>query len=132
MSHMIKAKINISNDSILKRSLTKMGLTFEEGNFAISQYGQKETAQLKFENALGIQKQKDGTWMMVGDPYHCKNQKLRQYYGNQAKFDTELKTAYTIIETTEQLESMNFTCVENAEGTVNSSGKIRLVFQSLT
>lgn len=108
-----------------------MGLKFEEGSFKITQYGRTEKADIKFENALGLQKQQDGSWMLVGDPYHCQNQKLRNYYGKQAQFDKDLKISYAITEAKEQLEQMNFQCVENEAGTVGPSGKIRVIFQSL-
>jgi len=128
---MIKIKSSLTNDNLLKKALTKMGLTFEEGNFKITQYGQTEKAQIKFENALGLQKQEDGTWSLVGDPYHCSNQKLRKYYGHTNLFNTEVQTAYTVVETKQKMEEMNFVCTENEQGNVGQNQKIKMVFQYL-
>jgi hypothetical protein len=127
LSHYLTVKVNVTNDRFLKQALAKMGLQFEEGNFRITQYGKTENAEIKFENALGLQKQKDGTWMLVGDPYHCQNKKLRSYYGNQ-NFSKDLGIQYTLVETKEKLESMNFECVENSQGTVGKNGKIRMLY----
>jgi hypothetical protein len=57
-----------------------MGLEVQEGNFTIKQYGRSEQAELKVDDAVGLCKQQDGTWSMVGDFYHSHNTKLRQYY----------------------------------------------------
>jgi hypothetical protein len=131
MSHYVKVQTSIKNDSLLKKSLKRMGLYFEEGEFQITQYGTTEKAQIKFENALGLQKQQDGTWSLVGDPYHCNNKKLRAYYRNTSQFNQELKVAYSILDTTKQLEGMNFACTENAQGSVGPNGKIKMVFNYL-
>lgn len=132
ISHFIKTKTSIKDRSMLKRALTKMGLTVQEGSFIISQYGTSEQAEICLEDrALGFQQQKDGTFMLVGDPYHCTNQKLRKYYGRQEQFELDIRTTYNVLEATEQLESMNFTCVENSQGTVGKNGKIKMIFESV-
>ena len=42
MSHYVRVKTSIKNRSMLKKALTKMGLSFKEGSYTISQYGSSE------------------------------------------------------------------------------------------
>ena len=73
--------------------------------------------------------EKDGTWTLVGDPYHD-NGKLKKYYGKEKQFARDLGSAYAISEATESLEEQNFYCIENEKGVVGADGRIRMVFQS--
>jgi len=109
-----------------------MGMAFQEGEFTITQYGRSEKAEIKVEDALGFQCQKDGTWAMVGDFYHCQKENLRKYYTNTNIFQRDIQTAYSVVEATEALEGQNFTCVENSGGTVGKDGMVRMVFESTT
>jgi hypothetical protein len=106
-----------------------MGLTFNEGNFTITQYGKSSKAEIKFDEAVGLSQQKDGTWMMVGDFYHSNNSKLRCYYGNQNKFKQDIQVAYSIEEANDVLESQGFSCIENAEGKINNRQVVRMVYE---
>ena len=129
MSHIVKAKLSINNESVLKKALTRMGLNYEEGEFALTGTNQKVQLLLERDH-LGLQRQQDQSFMLVGDPYYCQNAKLRKYYNHVEQFDRDVKTAYAVVETTEQLETMGFVCTDNAEGKVKNN-KVRMVFQSL-
>lgn len=114
---------------MLKKALDRLGWKYEEGNFTISQYGQSSKAQIKFSDAMGMSLQEDGTWSMVGDPYHHHGE-LRKYYGKSQEFARDLTSAYAISEATEALEEQNFYCVDNEKGVVGPDGKIKMLFQS--
>ena len=107
-----------------------MGLKAEEGNFTITQYGKSEKAEIKLDQAVGMSRQEDGTWAMVGDFYHAKERNLSKYYSRTNQFDTELSTKYAIEETKGELTKNHFYCSSNAEGAVGADGKIRMVFES--
>jgi hypothetical protein len=125
-------KTTVKNKDYVKKALQRMGLEFEEGNFTIKQYGKSEKAEIRLANAVGLSQQADGTWAMVGDPYHVdrrgKNGKLRDYYGKAKKFGQELSTAYAIEESKGELENHQFFCTENEEAQVGADGKITMVF----
>jgi hypothetical protein len=129
ISHYTEVSTSLKNKNYLKKALKRMGLEFTEGNFTITQYDKSSKAEIKFDNAVGLSQQKDGTWMMVGDFYHSNNHKLSCYYGNQNKFKQDIQTAYSIEETNDILESQGFSCVENTKGLVNKQGVVRLVYE---
>jgi hypothetical protein len=130
MSHFIKASTQVRDRDLLKKALVRLGWKFEEGNFKITQYGQTSKAEIKFSDALGLTQEADGTWSMVGDPYHHNGQNLRKYYRQEKQFAADLGTAYAIEEATQKLENMQFHCVDNAEGSVDKDGLIHLTFES--
>lgn len=132
MSHWTKVKTTVKNTEYVKKALERMGLQYEEGNFTIRQYGQQEKAEIRLAGSVGLSRQADGTWAMVGDPYHVrrgeKNGKLREYYGKANQFAQELGAAYAVEETKGELENHQFFCTENEEAQVGADGKIRMVF----
>jgi hypothetical protein len=128
ISHWTKVKTKLSNKEYLKKALGRMGLTFEEGNHTITQYGTSEAAQIKLDNAVGFSVQKDGTFAMVGDFYHSNNPKLRKYYSKTNLFNSDLTTAYAVEEATSRLEEQSFFCSENEAAEVSEDGLIRMVF----
>lgn len=132
MSHWTKIKLQLSDQSILEKALTRMGLKVQTGNFNISQYGTTEAAQIKVDNAVGFAKQADGTFAMVGDFYHASHGKLKEYYNNNAKFQQELNVAYGIEDAKQKLEDlgMGFEITENEEGVIGKDGMIRMVATS--
>jgi len=129
MSHWTKIQTKLREKDYLKKALTRMGLTFEEGSFTITQYGTTSKAEIRLDNAVGLALQEDGTYSMVGDFYHSRNSKLNRYYGNNAKFTEELSTAYAVEQTKGSLEEQQFFCSENEAGKVGSDGMIRMVFE---
>jgi len=132
MSHWTKIKTSMKNIEYVKAALKRLDFTYEEGKFVIRQYGQSETAQIRLAEAVGLARQKDGTWAMIGDVYHVrsneKNSKLRNYYSHNDQFQQDLSTAYAIEETKSELESAQFFCTENEQAVVGQDGKITMVF----
>ena len=113
----------------VKKALTRMGLTFTEGDHKITQYGTTEKAQIKLDDAVGLSRQEDGTWAMVGDFYHSRNQNLRKYYGHTEGFNADLGTSYAVEQAKGQLEEQQFYCSENEEAKTGQDGLIRMVFE---
>ncbi len=139
MSHWTKTQTKITDKEILQKALKRAGFEFEVGNFTVTQYGTSEKAEILLardrdnskNGAVGMSLQADGTWSMVGDPYHAGgNTKIRQYYSQNAKFATELQTAYAIEEAKTKLEDQGYYCSENAEGIVGKDGMITMTFES--
>lgn len=108
-----------------------MGLEFSEGNHIIKQYGKSEKAELKLDSAVGLSRQEDGTWAMVGDFYHSGNPKLNKYYNNTGQFSKELAKNYAVEEAFSNLEEHNFFCSDNSEAEVSEDGLIRITFENL-
>ena len=130
MSHFTKVKTKLTSKEYVKKALERMGLSVEEGNFTITQYGKSEGAELRVDNAVGMARQKDGTWAMVGDFYHSKEKNLRKFYGNTGSFSKELSTGYAVEQTKGELSKNSFYCSSNSEGSVGADGKIRMTFES--
>lgn len=131
MSHWTKIKLQLNDQSILEKALTRMGFKVQTGSFTVTQYSTSETVQLKVDNAVGFAKQADGTFAMVGDFYHATG-KLKEYYNNNARFQQELNVAYGIEDAKQKLEDlgMGFEITENAEGVIGKDGMIRMVATS--
>lgn len=130
MSHFTKIKTKLSNLDHLKKALTRMGYTYELGNFKITEYGTTEKAEVLLDKSLGLSLQEDGTYAFVGDPYHCRTQKLNNYYGQLDRLESELSTAYAVEETTYNLEQQNYFCTENAEAKIGDDNLIHMCFES--
>jgi hypothetical protein len=132
MSHWTKIKLQLTDEKVLEKALTRMGLKVETGKFTISQYGQSGEAEIRVDNSVGFQKQKDGTYSMIGDFYHASGGKLRQYYGKNEQFQKDLNTAYGIEDVKQKLEDlgMGFEITENEEGVIGKDGMIRMVATS--
>lgn len=130
MSHWTKVKTKLKDQAILEKALQHMGLNYKVGEHTITQYGTSEKAEIKLDDAVGLSAQEDGTWAMVGDFYHSRNQKLRKYYGNNKQFNTDLATAYAVEEATVRLEEKQFYCSENSEAEIGEDGLITMVFES--
>lgn len=133
MSHWTKIKLQLTDEKILEKALTRMGLKVETGKFTISQYGQSAEAELRVDNSVGFQKQKDGTFSMVGDFYHARgNSKLYGYYNRNEQFQQDLNAAYGIEDAKQKLEDLGlgFEITENEEGLIGKDGMIRMVATS--
>lgn len=139
MSHYTKTQTKVSDKEILLKALKRLGFEFEVGNFTVSQYGQSEKSEIllardrdnKSNGAVGLSLQKDGTWSMVGDPYHAPHgTKIAKYYSKNAQFATELQTAYAIEEATTKLSDQGYYCSENSEAVVGKDGMITMTFES--
>jgi hypothetical protein len=128
MSHFVKAKTKLSNKTFLMSALTRLGYTAKECNFTVTEYGQSSKAEIKLDKALGLAVQEDGTYALVGDPYHAINQKVRGLYGRLDDFTKELGTAYSIEEATSNLADHQFFCNENPEGKIGEDGLIHMCF----
>ena len=132
MSHFTVVKTKLTNKDILKKALTRLGFEYQEGSFKVTEYQTTAEAELLLDKALGVALQKDGTYAFVGDPYHCKNSKLRGYYGRTEQLTREVSTAYAVEEAVTNLEQHQFFCTENAEAKIGSDGMIHMVFESYT
>ena len=130
MSHWTTVKTKLNNQSTLRKALKRMGFEAQEGDFKITQYGTTESAQLKIDEAVGLARQKDGTYAMVGDFWHSPNRNLKGYYGNNERFVKELSTAYAVEEAFIGLEQGNFFCTENEKAVEGEDGLITLTFES--
>lgn len=131
MSHFVTVKMSIKNRELLKSALTRLGYTFQEGNFTIKEYGKSAKAQIKLDKSLGLSQQQDGSWAFVGDPYHCTTQNLRKYYKKMKNLTNEVATAYSIEETKQSLEEQQFFCIENEEAKIGEDGIITMVYERL-
>jgi hypothetical protein len=140
MSHWTKCKTSVKDKELLKKALTRLGWEFTEGNFTVEQYGSKEKAEIILakdnavagRNAVGLSLQEDGTWAMVGDPYHAPhNSPIAKYYRKEQQFAKDLATAYMVADAHERLEEQGFVPLENDKGVVGPDGKIRMSFQKL-
>lgn len=132
MSHWVKIKLNLSDEEILQKALVRMGFKVEKGTFNIEAYGTNATASLRIDKSVGLQKQADGNFSMVGDFYHGSNAKVKSYYNQAEKFQTELSTAYAIEDAAEKLSALGFEITENSEGVLGADGMIRMVATSWT
>ena len=132
MSHWTTVKTKLNDMSVLKKALKRMGLESQEGEFPITQYETTEIAQLKIDDAVGLSRQEDGTFALIGDFWHSTNRKLKSYYGNNEKFATDLSTAYSVENAFADLESKNFFCTENEKAEVGEDGFITMTFESYT
>lgn len=130
MSHFTKIKTKLASTEHLKKALTRMGYTFNEGNHTITQYGKSEKAEIKLDNAVGFSRQADGTFAMVGDFWHSKQQSLKKYYGKVDQFNQDLSTSYAIEETKSNLEAANFFCTANEAAEAGQDGLITMTFES--
>lgn len=131
MSHYVKASTTVRDKNLLKKSLTRLGWEFQEGDFTITQYGKSSKAQIKFSEALGLVQEADGTWSMVGDPYHHHGKdNLRKYYRKEKEFATDLGVAYAVEEARDQLENMQFQCIDNEAGKIGDDGLITQIYES--
>ena len=129
MSHWTTVKTKLNNQTTVRKALKRMGFEAQEGNFKITQYGTTESAQLKLDEAVGLARQKDGTFAMIGDFWHSNNRALKSYYNNGEKFVQNLSTAYAVEEAFGTLEDQNFFCSENEEAEIGEDGLITLTFQ---
>ena len=132
MSHFTTVRTKLNNQSTLKKALRRMGFESQEGDFAITQYGITERAQLKIDNAVGLAREKDGTYSMVGDFWHSPNSKLKKYYGQNDQFVKDLSAAYAVEKAFFDLEEKNFFCTENDKAEVGEDGFITMTFESYT
>lgn len=131
MSHWTKIKTKLRDKEMLTKALDRLGFTYQEGSFTVKEYGKSEKAEILLDKSLGLSQQQDGTWAFVGDPYHCRAQNLRKYYGRMDKLTNEVGTAYAIEETTQMLEEQQFFCSENEEAKVGDDGLITMVFSRM-
>jgi hypothetical protein len=128
VSHWTKVTTKIKDSEALKKALHRMGLDFQEGDFSITQYGTTEKAEIRLDDAVGLSRQEDGTFSMVGDFYHSQNPKLSKYYGKTDQFSKDVDQAYAVEETILRMEEQQFFCAENPEAQV-VNGKVRMVFE---
>lgn len=140
LSHFVKCKTEVKDLNLLKKALDHLGWKFTEGNFKVSQYGTTEKAEILLakdnnesdRNAVGLSMQEDGTWAMVGDPYHAPyDHPLRKYYNRNKQFANDLGLAYAIVEAKERLEENGFEAVDNDAAVVGPDGKIRMLYQKV-
>lgn len=139
MSHFVRSKSQIKNKELLKKAFQHMKLPFEEGNFVVDLYGTQENVQFLLSRdrnnssvgALGFKLEKDGTYSLVGDPYHCASPQLSKYYRKQDQLTHDLTTAYTFVETKDKLADQGFELTENEQAVVGPDGKIRLTFTQM-
>jgi hypothetical protein len=129
MSHWTTVKTKLNDQSTLKKALKRMGFEAQEGDHEITQYGTTDHAQLKLDDAVGLSRQKDGTFAMVGDFWHSKNRALKNYYGRNEKFVKDLSTAYAVEEAFSGLEDLNFFCTENEKAEIGEDGLITVTFE---
>ncbi len=129
MSHWTTVKTKLNNQSVIRKALKRMGLEAQEGDFTITQYGTTEAAQLRIDDAVGLARQKDGTYAMVGDFWHSGDRKLKGYYGRNEKFVKDLSTAYAVEEAFTNLEEQNFFCTENEKAEIGEDGLITINFE---
>ena len=134
MSHFVKCVSKMNSLELINKALTRLGIKTESENSSVSAYGKTEEVALLLDKgdssvkgALGLSLQKDGTYSIVGDPYHCLNAKLRKYYGHLETQNQELNTAYSIEQAIKSVEDVGFSISENVEGEVSSDGLIHMV-----
>jgi len=126
ISHYLSVKTTVKNPTYLKNALKRMGIFFEEGNnLKIQSNGRTAEVDLKMDQCIGMKRQQDGTWTLVGDPYY--SQRMKKYYTREKQFTSELNVAYGLEETKDVFESQGFFCSENSEAAVVDN-KIQMVY----
>lgn len=130
MSHWTTVKTKLNNQSRLKKALKRMGFEAQEGSFPITQYSTTENAQLKLDDAVGLSRQKDGSFAMIGDFWHSQNRALKKYYGSNDLFVKDLSAAYAVEGAFEGLEGQNYFCTENEKAEIGEDGLITLTFEN--
>jgi len=131
MSHWVTVKTTLDSMEALKKALDRMGLTYQEGDFTIKQGGESSKAEIKIDDAVGFSRQKDGTFAMVGDPYYSTSPKVKGYYRNNEKLNTDIKTAYALENAIMKMAEQQFRCIENQEGKIGPDGLIHVTFERL-
>lgn len=133
MSHWTKVKLQISDEETLVRALKRMGCgNVHTGSHRISQYGTTDTASVWVDEAVGFKEEADGTYSMIGDFYHSNDRTMRNYYGNNDKFQRDLNAAYGIEDAIMKVESLGygFELTGNPEAVEDEDGLIRLQFET--
>jgi len=129
VSHFTKIRTKLRDEQFVRKALERMGISFQEGSFTITAEGQNADAQFKLDKQVGLARQKDGTFAMVGDFYYSRNQNLKQYYYDNKKFNTDLSTAYAIEEDKYNFEEQSFHCTENVDGEIGEDGLIHMTYE---
>lgn len=102
----------------------------------MSLYGQSAEAEFVLSReddhaSVGLSRQEDGTFAMVGDFYHARvgpsAQKLREFYCKDELFKEKLQTAYCIEQAKAKVEEAGFFIEDNLEGVVGKDGMITMV-----
>jgi len=126
MSHQITIKTEIDNEQCLMKALDQLGYQYKTGEKLVTQGvywdEQRECDILlggEFKNSVGLKKQKNGTYSLVGGGYN--NQEL----ANKAK--KELTTRSKEIEATERFQKMNFSL--KAGSRIENNKKVSLTLQ---
>ncbi len=137
MSHMTRAATTIKDGEILKKAFKRLGWEFEEGKFNINLYGKQETAEFllardtynKSNGAVGLSKQADGTYAMVGDPYHAgHNPKISKYYRKEKDFAVDLQVAYAQEEAIQKMTEQSYYM---SSETTDAEGNLVMTFESM-
>ena len=117
MSHVIRAKTNITDKSVLLRALDSLKWTaHDRGSYIEIGSGQ-----------LSLKRNSDNTWTIVGDPWG--DTQLSKYYGRTRDLVTDLQAHYNIALAQDRLEALGYTWIENQEAETNEQGDIQLVFE---
>ena len=128
MSHYVSVKTRITEKEFLIKALKRMGCAkVEEGEKLTVKrsYNQTAEVEVKIDEHFGFQREADGSFSAVGDPYYCRGT-MQKYYQKDKQLAADLNTSYAIEQTTGRLEEMNFFIDQNPEAAVGNDGLIRM------
>ena len=119
----------------IRAALKRMNIPIVGTNEDIQLYGQAAKAEVVIAReegraTVGLARQEDGTYAIIGDFYHARDgetQQLIKYYRKDEVFMTELQTAYCIEQAKAKVEEIGFVIEENIEGVVGEDGTITMV-----
>lgn len=106
-----------------------MGLTPEVGNFTVTSEGNTQQVGIRLGKTLGLAKQADGSYTLIGDTYYSDGKFRQKYSGNLNLFQQDLTAAYAVEDAKQKIADLGlgFEFEENAEGLVGQDGMIRMV-----
>lgn len=105
----------MTDKSHLIAGLKKMGFSVKEGTFKVEAYGSRAECELVIDPALGFSKQRDGTYAIVGDPYHAQDKKVRNYYNRNSELQSDVMLSYVTCAVTDALASAGHYVSETVE-----------------
>lgn len=127
MSHWTKTQTKLNDREYITKALDRMGVKWQEGGTLKHSYGDARGGKvdIRLDENVGIRKEEDGTYSVVGDHYYS-NQ-----FKDARKFQQDLQKNYLVSEAFAKVEEQDFYVYENEEATVGEDGLIRMRARAL-
>jgi len=110
-----------------------MGLDVLGQNESVEAEGWTEQAELIIgrnssnQACVGMARQQDGNFSVIGDFYYAKSAEARKYYNKTKLFQDNLSRFYCVEKATQDLAEQGFTMEENPNGDLNAQGMVQMV-----